>query len=91
MKKTIITSIIAFILGAVLASLVLLPQIENRYTIGHNQGFLDGGFEVIHFLNENIQNANEDKAIDLNKHFPFKCTSISVVEINGVKTVIIKD
>ncbi|MGZ2369464.1 hypothetical protein ACXR6G_06730 [Ancylomarina sp. YFZ004] len=91
MKKIIVTAIIAFVLGGALASLILLPQIENRYTIGHNQGFLDGGFEVIGFLDENLQNTNEDKAIDLNKHLSFKYISISLVKINGVKTIIIKD
>lgn len=91
MKKLIITASATFILGVLAASLVLWPQINNRYVIGHNAGKLDGGFEVVNFLKKNVQNSDMERAIELNKSLGVKYVSISVVEINGVKTVVVKE
>lgn len=92
MKKIrlIIITIISFVLGGIIAILVLYPQIQNRYKIGHNAGRLDGGFEVINFLEENVQNNTAKEKVDLEKYLDFKDARISIVEIDGIKTIIIE-
>lgn len=90
MRKQIITSIIFFVFGACISGLFLWNQIENRYKIGHNAGILEGKFQMMDFLKKNVQNTSENtKELDI--HFQVKYADISVIEINGIKTVIITE
>lgn len=90
LQKKIVIALLAFSLGAISMLLLLFYQIENRYKIGRNAGKLEGAYSVIDFLNQTIDN-DTSEAKSLNQHFPVKCTDISVVEIKGVKTIIIKE
>ena len=88
MKKTILTAVIFFLLGGTLATLVLFDRIQNMYKAGYNSGKIDGGFEVIEFLKEGIQNDITNKnVVETEKYLPVKYKGISIVEIDGVKTV----
>ena len=89
MIKIIITALISFILGGVIAALVFYPQIQNRYEIGKNAGKIQGGLEVVHFLENNVHNSQSNEKKDLKRYLPIKDVGISVVEIDGVETVII--
>lgn len=93
MKKNIFIAIIFCLIGGVLASLILIPQIKNRYEMGYNNGYTTGKFEVMNFLKENVKNtqftSEEIKAYY--QYLSVKYASISVVEINGVKTIIVEE
>ena len=88
MKKTIFTAIIFFLLGGTLASGILFARIHNMYKVGYNSGKIDGGLEVTEFLKEGIQNDTTNKnVVETEKYLPVKHKGISIVEIDGVKTV----
>lgn len=84
--KNILRHFITFVAGGLLVSLVLHSRIQTRYDNGYNNGFIDGGFEVIHFLEEHVQNENKEAEAPTT-HFDFKYARISVVEIDGVTTI----
>ena len=89
MKKLFLI-IIGFILGATVCAFILIPQIQNRYEIGRNQGQLDGGFAVIDFLNNNLKNDLSEEVVDTDRYLDFKDARIFVIEINGIKTIQIR-
>lgn len=69
--------------------LMLHSRIQTRYDNGYNNGFIQGGFEVIHFLEEHVQNENKEAEVSTT-HLDFKYARISVVEIDGVITIHIR-
>lgn len=89
MKNSILLILISFALGGTLVGFSMFSQIENRYEIGKNQGYLTGATDVFKFIQKNVKN-NESNIKELGYFFDLKASRISVVEINGVKTLIIK-
>ncbi|SDK58529.1 hypothetical protein SAMN05660337_0897 [Maridesulfovibrio ferrireducens] len=89
MKKNI-TIIVAFLLGVGVATLVLSGQIQNRYKMGLNAGHLNGEFEVINFMKKNVQNDSSKEITKSGKYLDFKDGRISIVEIDGVETIVIE-
>ncbi len=83
-------------LGGGIVATLMYPQIQNRYTIGVNTGYINGGNHIIDFLAKNISNKESSietkkrKAIDLNTYLHHKASTISVVEIDGIKTINVK-
>lgn len=90
-RNTILICLISFICGIVISSLVLYSQIQNRYIIGKNCGKLEGEYRVLNFLKNNISNDTTLNIKQINKNLSIKCSSISIVEINGVQTIKIID
>ena len=88
--KKYVAIVLAFILGAGVSTMLLFHQIQNRYDMGFNAGHSSGVFKVIHFLDENIENDSSKEIIDLGKHINYKYKRISIIEIDGVKTVTIR-
>jgi hypothetical protein len=68
--------------------------------MGVNMGYINGGNHVIEFLAKNINNnelgnelgndTRKRKIVDLNTYLHHKVSTISVVEINGVKTITVR-
>ena len=88
MKKTIFTAVGFFFLGAVVATLILFSQIQNRYNVGYNDGKIDGGFRVLTFLKKSVQNDTIKKeVIQTKKYLGVKYKGIYVIKIDGVETV----
>ena len=55
--------LLGILIGAVITAFILYPQIQNRYKIGFNTGYIQGGNIVIEFLSENIHNNIQDKTV----------------------------
>ncbi|MCH4897132.1 hypothetical protein E0494_10540 [Marinilabiliaceae bacterium JC040] len=90
-KLTIILCLISFICGIVLTSFILYYQIQNRYIIGKNCGKLEGEYRVLKFLKENISNDSTLNIKQTDKNLSIKCSSISIIEINGIQTIKIEE
>lgn len=86
MKKNNIFSVVSFVLGGLLVGLVLHSRIQTRYDNGFHNGFIQGGYEVIDFLDEHFEN-KDTKEVAPKAYLDFKATRISVVEIDGVATI----
>ena len=93
MKKNIIIVLFSFLIGSIITSFLFYSFIENQRNAGYNNGYITGKFEVLNFLKENIQNTkfSKEEIKVLNQQLSVKYASISVVEINGIKTIIINE
>jgi len=78
---------IGLIIGSLLTGLFLYKYIESQKQQGYNTGYLDGVFSIVTFLDKNIQNNLDSQITDLEVDYRYKYVGISVVEINGVKTI----
>jgi len=79
------------LVGAIITASLMYYQIQNRYDIGVNSGFIAGGQRIITFLKLHVKNEEAAKnSIALGKHLDHKATRLSVVEIDGIKTIIVK-
>ena len=87
MKKSYKQLLVGFILGTILTGSFLYQFISNQRNQGYNTDYLAGGFSIIKFLDKNIQNDLDNQITDLERYHQHKYVSISVVEINGVKTI----
>ncbi len=96
MLKNGLFILLGCVLGGGIVATLMYPQIQNRYTMGVNTGYINGGNHIIDFLAKNINNqksSNEPqkrKVIDLNTYLHHKVSTISVLEIDGVKTISVK-
>jgi len=89
MKKLFIGIFIGIFVSSlvfVAIAIELLGSIKEKEELGRNMGVIDGGYQVIHFLNKNFppEDKIEEKVID---SFQFKDRSICVVEQNEVLTI----
>ena len=87
--KKYLTLGLCFVLGGLLAASILFHQIRNRYEMGYNTGYVQGGMDIVRFLDENISNDNR-AATTFGIFHDHKDARISIVEINGVKTVVVE-
>jgi hypothetical protein len=79
------------VIGGGMVATIMYHQINNRYTMGFNTGFIHGGNKIIEFLDTHIENELTGKKVKvLNKYLDHKVSRISVLNINGVKTITIK-
>ncbi len=79
---------IGIIIGSIVTGLLMNEYISSQRAQGYNDGSLDASVKIYDFLKENVKNDTlSKKAIELNKRFTFKYFTLSVVEINGVRTV----
>jgi len=85
--KQLLVAFIGFIIGTILTGSFLYQFIDSQKNQGYNTGYLDGGFSIITFLDKNIQNNLDSQITDLEVYHRHKYVGISVVEINGVKTI----
>ena len=85
--KQLLVAFIGFMIGTILTGLFLYQFISSQKNQGYNTGYLVGGFSVIKFLDKNIQNNLNSQITDLGIYHQHKYVSISIVEINGVKTI----
>ncbi len=89
--KNISLLFLGALLGAAVVAGLLFHQIQNRYDIGVNSGFIAGGHHVITFLESHLKNdITSENSVDLGEYLDHKATRLSLVEINGVKTIIVK-
>jgi hypothetical protein len=82
---------LGIIIGTVITAFILYPQIGNRYKMGVNTGYIQGGNTVIEFLAKHINNDTQGKQlVELNEFLHHKASTLSVIEINGVKTISVR-
>jgi hypothetical protein len=91
MTKNLTLITLGIIIGGIITAALMFSQIKNRYTIGVNTGYINGGNTVIEFLAKHINNDTQGKhLVELNEFLHHKDSSLSVIEIGGVKTIEIK-
>ena len=89
--KNILLILLGALLGGALVARLMYHQIQNRYDIGVNTGFISGGHHVITFIKSQVKNDISNKiSVDLGKYLDHKATRLSVVEINGIKTIVVE-
>lgn len=89
--KSLLILILGSLIGGGIVAIALFPQIENRYAMGVNTGYIQGGNDVIEFLDKHINNDIENRNLkNLETYLDHKISRISIVEIDGIKTVSIQ-
>lgn len=83
--------IVGVLLGGVLVGGILYSQIQNRYVMGQNNGYVQGKYEVFEFLEKNVQNDLENAKKESDKFLDLKASRLQVVEINGIKTIFLQN
>jgi len=79
---------IGLIVGSILTGLFLSQYISNQREQAHYKGTLNGKIELWEFLDKNIQNNSLNIELkETGKYYDFKDIRLSIVEINGVKTI----
>jgi hypothetical protein len=81
-QKTWGALIIGLIFGSIISTSVLWHQIENRYDIGQNNGYLSGSFDMAYFLHDHLRGKKVDA-------YGVKYFDIKPIEKNGVRTFVI--
>lgn len=79
--------IVGLLLGGILVGGIMYHQIQNRFIIGQNNGYLTGKYEVMEFLEKNIQNDLEDAEKLESQFMDIKASRINIIKINGIKTI----
>ncbi len=74
-------------IGFTFATMMLYPQLENRYRMGQNNGSISGGLRVVRFLERQfpaVGKAERSAPLDA---LSVKSRSIEIIEKNGVRTL----
>jgi hypothetical protein len=87
MGKTIGLIFAGVFLGFTFATAILFPQIQNREAMGRNHGFTNGAFHVIRFLSKNLKSNKGKAGQETGQFLDLKATRLTVVKINGIKTI----
>ena len=74
-------------LGFTFATMVLYPQIANRYRVGENAGFIEGQQRVMGFLAKEFPAAENSADLLPLASLSVKSRSIEMFEKNGVRTL----
>ena len=76
-------------IGFTLATMFLYPQVQNRYKMGQNNGYISGAAHVMSFVAKSVapNKKLKDKVTKTNEFLDHKASRLSVVEINGVRTL----
>jgi len=92
MKKNI-KLVLVFILGGFIGGLISAIILVNYIGTQRNQGFHDGDLnariEIMDFLNKNIKN-DISKIKRTDKYLTVKDASIVIIEIDGIKTILVE-
>jgi hypothetical protein len=89
--KNLLLITLGIAIGVVITAAIMFSQIKNRYTMGVNTGYIQGGLTVIEFITKNINNDTQGKKVtELNTFLHHKASTLSVIEINGVKTISVR-
>jgi len=87
-SKLFIYTALSFITGVIFSVVFLHSYINSQRNQGRHEGALNGKREVLDFLAENITNTTTNKEVKkLDQYYNFKDYGISIIEINGVKTL----
>ncbi len=74
-------------IGFTFATMMLYPQLENRYRMGQNNGSVSGGLRVVRFLEQQFPAEDPvDSSAPLGA-LSVKSRSIEIIEKNGVRTL----
>ena len=77
--KVLIPLLVGLFFGAALTAVVFWHQIENRYKMGQNNGYLSGSFDMAYFLQDHLNGKEVDS-------YGIKYFDIKPIETNGVRT-----
>ena len=87
MLKELAILVAGIFIGFTFATMMLYPQIQNRYTMGQNNGYLSGAFKVINFLKTNFSDNSKQPLTDDHPFLNIKDATIEVFEKDGVRTL----
>jgi len=74
-------------IGFTFATMILYPQLENRYKMGQKNGSISGGLRVVRFLEKQFPKAGRaNRSVPL-EALSVKSRTIEVYEINGVRSL----
>jgi hypothetical protein len=85
--RPLAAGVLGAFVGFTFATLVLFPQIARREGLGKSEGFSRGASHVVDFIEKNLR-PNEGRAgRDLGIALNLRDTRLSVVDIDGVRTL----
>ena len=74
-------------IGFTFATMILYPQLENRYKMGQKNGSISGGLRVVRFLEKQFPKAGRANRLVPLEALSVKSRTIEVYEINGVRSL----